>query len=272
MNYKSILKGIKYKKKAFTLAEVLITLIVIGVVAAITVPVLMNNYRKEQYVTGFKKSYSSLQNGFKTYIAVEGVSSVVDTTLWRAIAKVYAGNMDLKTVNNELSKIFSIADQRLIFFEEDVDKVLVKYKWLSPDPAEQIFGGLTLVLADGSIVYFMPYIQNEVLPTILEQMKARKLKHTTNYAEIYVDVNGVNKPNIVGRDLFGFILSEDGTLLPRGSKSFCYFVSYPFQRCDEGTPTWLLKDSSDNSCYTDEWSDGRGCAARIIDEGWKMNY
>lgn len=34
-------------KKAFTLAEVLITLGIIGVVAALTIPTLVNNYRKK---------------------------------------------------------------------------------------------------------------------------------------------------------------------------------------------------------------------------------
>lgn len=48
-------------KKGFTLAEVLITLGIIGVVAALTMPVLMANYKKQQTVTQLKKVYSALQ-------------------------------------------------------------------------------------------------------------------------------------------------------------------------------------------------------------------
>lgn len=48
-------------KKGFTLAEVLITLGVIGVVAAITMPTLINNYKKSAYVSKFKHTYSLLQ-------------------------------------------------------------------------------------------------------------------------------------------------------------------------------------------------------------------
>ena len=44
-------------KKGFTLAEVLITLGIIGVVAALTLPSLITNYRKKQTVAQLKKVY-----------------------------------------------------------------------------------------------------------------------------------------------------------------------------------------------------------------------
>ncbi len=44
-------------KKAFTLAEVLITLGVIGVVAAMTMPSLVANYQKKVWVNQLKKLY-----------------------------------------------------------------------------------------------------------------------------------------------------------------------------------------------------------------------
>lgn len=46
------------KKIAFTLAEVLITLGIIGVVAAMTMPVLISNYRESVIKNQFKKAYS----------------------------------------------------------------------------------------------------------------------------------------------------------------------------------------------------------------------
>ena len=52
------------KKAAFTLAEVLITLGIIGVVAAMTLPTLIQNHQKQAYVTGLKKAYANLQNAF----------------------------------------------------------------------------------------------------------------------------------------------------------------------------------------------------------------
>ena len=52
-------------KKAFTLAEVLITLGVIGVVAAMTMPTLIQNYRKNEAVTKLKKIYSLVNQAIK---------------------------------------------------------------------------------------------------------------------------------------------------------------------------------------------------------------
>ena len=49
-------------KKAFTLAEVLITLGIIGVVAAMTLPSLINNYRDKEIVTKVRKTYSDIYN------------------------------------------------------------------------------------------------------------------------------------------------------------------------------------------------------------------
>ena len=45
---------------AFTLAEVLITLAIIGVVAALTIPSVISNYKKTEIETGIKKSFSLL--------------------------------------------------------------------------------------------------------------------------------------------------------------------------------------------------------------------
>lgn len=51
--------------KGFTLAEVLITLGVIGVVAAMTLPMLIQNYQKTVLKSQFKKTYTTLFNAVK---------------------------------------------------------------------------------------------------------------------------------------------------------------------------------------------------------------
>ncbi len=47
--------------KGFTLAEVLITLAIIGIVAALTIPAVVRNYRETQYKTQVKKAFTTLQ-------------------------------------------------------------------------------------------------------------------------------------------------------------------------------------------------------------------
>ena len=71
------------KKSAFTLAEVLITLGIIGVVAALTIPSLISNYQDKQFKTAYKKAYSDISQ-----VVQEGIieNKFTRTTKWNAEA------------------------------------------------------------------------------------------------------------------------------------------------------------------------------------------
>ncbi len=60
------------KKNGFTLAEVLITLAIIGVVATMTLPTLMTNTGEQQYKTGLKKAVNILTEAAQMHQAIEG--------------------------------------------------------------------------------------------------------------------------------------------------------------------------------------------------------
>ena len=57
------------KKAAFTLAEVLITLGIIGIVAAMTIPTLISEYQDKQFKTAYKKAYSDLNQVLMSALA-----------------------------------------------------------------------------------------------------------------------------------------------------------------------------------------------------------
>lgn len=61
------------KKNGFTLAEVLITLAIIGVVATMTLPALMNNTGEQQYITGLKKGINTLTEAAQLSKAIDNV-------------------------------------------------------------------------------------------------------------------------------------------------------------------------------------------------------
>ena len=61
------------KKNGFTLAEVLITLAIIGVVATMTLPALMNNTQEQQAITGLKKGINTLTEAAQLSMAVDGI-------------------------------------------------------------------------------------------------------------------------------------------------------------------------------------------------------
>lgn len=85
------------KKLGFTLAEVLITLVIIGVIAAMTVPTLMNNTNAQEFRSAFKKAISGVNQALTLNYALEGLS-----------AQDYASNTDL--VNDVFKQRMSIIE------------------------------------------------------------------------------------------------------------------------------------------------------------------
>ncbi len=62
------------KKNGFTLAEVLITLAIIGVIATMTLPALMTNIAEQQARTGLKKGINTLTEAAQMHEAIEGIN------------------------------------------------------------------------------------------------------------------------------------------------------------------------------------------------------
>ena len=58
---------VQVSRFGFTLAEVLVTLGIIGVVSAMTVPTLMQNHQRKTYVTQLHKSYNELSQALLQY-------------------------------------------------------------------------------------------------------------------------------------------------------------------------------------------------------------
>ena len=69
-------------KKGFTLAEVLITLMIIGIVAALTIPSVISNYQQMEFKTGLKKAVSVLNEAIQTNIAQEGETPYENANLY----------------------------------------------------------------------------------------------------------------------------------------------------------------------------------------------
>lgn len=204
----------------FTLSEVLITLTVIGVVAAITLPPLIQNYQKQVFVNQLKKEYSTINQAFQKIMADEGVDSI-DNLSDDANGIKISGNQRV-----DLGKYLKIVDN--------------KEEYSSPTGYKLLYGGTfstynlnTLYLSDGAILFINPY----------------------DTPFINIDVNGKKGPNVVGRDLFCFNLHKNGRLVPYGDDNGYRQTRSSDERVNEG-------------CRLG----GEFCAARIMRDGWKMNY
>ena len=240
--------------KGFTLAEVLITLVIIGIVATLTIPTLINNYQKHQYVIQLKKNYNILSNGFRMILAKEGVTRVTDTTLWSKFGNT--SSITYETANNNANKQAFLAELSKTFSIASTSSPEVTYStWLRNAYAtmtSSLSGGI--VLKDGTIIYYTFY-------------KTPKTEYGgdnfTNYVGMLsVDVNGTKKPNVMGRDLFRFWLFSDGVIEPFGANQYQHGTKEP-------SPFYW---QTYGACGMGDTIPGYDCAGRIMDKGWKMDY
>ena len=63
------------KRNAFTLAEVLITVVIIGVIAAITIPAIVENTNAQEYRTALKKALSELNQAMELHYAMQNLTA-----------------------------------------------------------------------------------------------------------------------------------------------------------------------------------------------------
>ncbi len=182
----------KFMKKGFTLAEVLITLSIIGVVAALTIPTVVRNYRATQYLNSLKSAYSILSNAVNTMNAQEGIIATSEAYLcptfkpalikYLKIIKDCGNSGCLNSNNNNYKNYAKNAQIGVVFLDEG-----------------------QFIMANGMFV---------------------AVQNGTVTVEIFltVDINGLEKgPNAWGHDLFTFqILNQNGRLVPMGTAGTYY--------------------------------------------------
>ncbi len=83
------------KKLGFTLAEVLITLVIIGVIAAMTVPTLMNNTNSQEFRSALKKAISSVNQALTLNYALTSECAMDFDTAPKLVDELFAKRMSI---------------------------------------------------------------------------------------------------------------------------------------------------------------------------------
>lgn len=180
--------------KGFTLAEVLITLGIIGVVAAMTLPSLINNTKGKELEARYKKAYSIITQAVNRMNAEQGF--IANWSSYRACSNEFAEKF------NEYFMLFIDCgkDECSTYVDED-NTYMTKYKTFNGNTAcADCFNDGQFILADSMFISINHCFEpNKIL--------------------IAVDINGIyNKPNRYGHDFFVFQITDDGKVLPLGAK------------------------------------------------------
>ena len=234
--------SVNKRQVAFTLAEVLITLGVIGIVAAMTLPALIQRQQEKATVTALKKFYSVMSQAYQfateEYGPIEnwGLKGSLDVDMKDDYATYQnSGEIYLDRFAPYLKIVRRCKRNESNCFAPVEYKTLKGTLYL--DMTTNTLGGA--VMADGMVLSLEPFSEN----CTRSMGNSKALANTCG--SIFVDINGDKNPNVLGRDMFSFYITKYG-IVPRG------------------TSLETDKFSFDKSCKNAKTQDGYACAAWVI--------
>lgn len=221
----------------FTLAEVLITLVIIGIIAAITVSTLSVNLQKE-HIERCKKVYSTLSQAANRAISDNGPMHV-----WELTSDNQQENNRTFVENYILPYIINAKDCG----EDSTGQCKFEYKWLNDNEVKFLGGDwYKIALNDGSIIAFQTN---------------KTADNSYSWVLAYTDVNGAKKPNKFARDIYTFVywLQNPNTDYRRG-RFEAYGNDWPRES--------LITSQGTNAC--NKSSSGQLCAALLMKDSWEI--
>ena len=172
------------KKAAFTLAEVLITLGIIGVVAAMTLPAVINKYQKKEAATRLAQAYSVVSQAIKLSELENGPMEYWET-----------GDFDPDAPTGTGEK--KTADFVKKYVQPYMKSVNEHLMYSSGSPYDYYY-----YTRDGQLVEGQGHTHYSIA-----LMNGTYLHFNANYnnserIRLRIDINGMKKPNVIGRDTF----------------------------------------------------------------------
>lgn len=242
------------KKAAFTLAEVLITVGVIGVVAAITMPTVVSNYQKKVWTTQLQRNYNLIDNAITKYLADQRVETLVESDLsldndgsytnLENFAKNYLGVVkDCHTYywSNQYGNCFGRVYKRLNgTFENSATTAGANSAHVC---------NYTALLKTGAAICLDFVAMETVDNDDGSQSNSSNNTISENSLIIEIDVNGEKGPNQLGRDMFQMNVSKNDNRI----------FDYQYEKEGGGFDM--------NNEFI-----GNGSFGKIMADGWKMNY
>ena len=187
----------KNYQKAYTLAEVLVTLTVIGVVCALTIPTLYKKHEERMTVTKVQKFYATLSKAYETAVARNGgakywgtkpINGVTANKVYELLVEPY---FQVEKNCRQTNEGECLLNDNYINFQ---GKKHYNYETTA---------NYRVLLKDGALVWF----------------RGGDSSIAVEYIGVYYDVNGKKGPNQVGVDLFYFRGMND-RILPYGFNDY----------------------------------------------------
>ena len=180
------------KKLGFTLSEVLITLGIIGIVAVLTIPAVMKNYRNRLYVAQLQKTYAQISDAVQAIMIDEHTSNFYETKAAMQNACTNAATGDCSAgAGYFLNKYFKVLKRNCGSGANAC--AAASYKTIGNADAGQLAGDYCIQTTNGAAICMAKDAEN-------------------NFVDLNIDINGQAEPNIAGRDTFYLTIQKNGTV------------------------------------------------------------
>ena len=297
-------------KKAFTLAEILITLMLVGVVAALTIPMFIEEFQKNKWTVTYKRTFAETFNALgRVALEEECAKSLTCTHIFDDPDQVKS----TKLFGDEMTKVMATSK---VCGMENVDAKngcftheIRNGKGSSQEQTlvQTMRPGTDVNFANESAPFYT-FITQRGVAYALFSFGTNCLNGTGEYADLYkaayvnnpnddnnqmlslcgfviMDVNGKQAPNEWGRDVFGVWVTDRSVIgvYPFGGDFDARFgkgcngticcgtenSQMTQKQCPQDKPNCADEEKED---VTVTVSDMRGCAAKIVKDGWVMKY
>ena len=289
------------KKFGFTLAEVAIVLVVVGIAAAMTIPMLVNNFTKDAQVSELRKVAQDFETAVYTETTNDGKNSFRLTRIFSTgnVADFLDRNFGTDSSSCENSGCFassykSITGNMESFSCSGVSRklpggaaVCVEYVSRNRVANRSSLNGFALLKlalhivpgGPGGHASFDGRVIDDLGPTVKPVLKGE----APPYIQVQIDTNNTAGPNTGGRDMFRFYISEYGDVLGR----------LPYENTDDCLSWSIVHNTStgedEQKCamyrketITDEGEAsvndckgspvGAGCYTYLYQNDWVMDY
>ena len=242
------------KRRGFTLAEVLITLGIIGVVAALTAPALVQNAGSAQTGPKLAKALSTWELANENLLndqGANGLHAIVSSS--REYGEELQNYMKISLYEEGFAKYGingSEAQVRNFSGGADLPNTLYTACMMA------LQAGAKFLSKDGFmyIIFYGLGNRNANLPA-----------HRQAIGIVGIDINGVAEPNRVGKDLFFFYEYNDGSLRPIGSGNW-------LDGDDASNSQYNWNDGTTDKCNETTVTSGLTCAGSIFENNLKVIY
>lgn len=185
-------------KKGFTLAEVLIVLAVIGIVAALTIPAVVRSYQETQRKSAVKKAFSTLSR-VTNLVMLENGGDMITTPPTENLNGISAYYMDMYAKyiphTKECRSLANCEAQKT--WHQNAE-------WFLPN-------GQSAAQQTGGYGYYAAILGNDATMFRFYFYNVNCNYQGTNICgQIHFDINGFKKPNTICKDIFGISVQKDG--------------------------------------------------------------